>query len=280
VDLLKPIRQQRIRPTLSTGNIRDADLMANATARKTIKIDLNPNGKGNRKPIGGAAHDEWNDRLTTLIAAALPINRESVEQCSEAATAVFSGMFDIQPSDPIEGILVGQLMVAHEAALSMYRRAWQQPAEYFEARTKYLALADKAARTVALLSERLDQHRGRGQQQITVKHVTVNADQAVVADKVMTAGGGVRGGNDKQPHAQAAIAHAPGTPMPCALQENRETLPVTSDADGRCRIHGGKSPGPPKGNRHAWKHGGRSAETIQLRRAVNLLARLARGERL
>ena len=36
-----------------------------------------------------------------------------------------------------------------------------------------------------MLIERLDQHRGRGQQQITVKHVTVNADQAVVADQVV-----------------------------------------------------------------------------------------------
>jgi hypothetical protein len=52
-------------------------------------------------------------------------------------------------------------------------------------KTKYLALADKAARTVALLSEGLARHRGKGQQQITVKHVTVNADQAVVADTVI-----------------------------------------------------------------------------------------------
>src|SRR5262249_32256807 len=70
---------------------------------------------------------------------------------------------------------------------SMYRRAWALPPEYFEARMKYLALADKAARTVSILTERLDHHRGRGQQQITVKHVTVNADQAVVTDHVVTA---------------------------------------------------------------------------------------------
>ena len=57
---------------------------------------------------------------------------------------------------------------------------------------KYLAVADKAARTVALLTERLDRHRTQGQQQITVKHVTVNADQAVVTDTVVT---GASGGN-------------------------------------------------------------------------------------
>jgi len=57
----------------------------------------------------------------------------------------------------------------------------------FQARTKYLQLADKAARTVLMLTERLDHHRDRGQQQIVVKHVTVNADQAMVAETITTA---------------------------------------------------------------------------------------------
>jgi hypothetical protein len=96
-------------------------------------------------------------------------------------------MIDIAPADPIEGILIAQLMAANEASLAMYRKGWAQPPEYFQARTKYLQLADKAARTVVMLTERLDHHRGRGQQQITVKHVTVNADQAVVAENVTTA---------------------------------------------------------------------------------------------
>jgi hypothetical protein len=64
--------------------------------------------------------------------------------------------------------------------------------EYFEGGTKFLQLADRAARTVALLTERLDHHRGRGQQQITVKHVTTNnvtADQAIIADSVTTGAG-------------------------------------------------------------------------------------------
>jgi hypothetical protein len=92
----------------------------------------------------------------------------------------------MKPGDPIEGMLMSQLVVANEAALSLYRLAWLNNAEYFEASTKYLQLADKASRTVAMLTERLDQHRGRGQQQITVKHVTVNTDQAVITDTVVT----------------------------------------------------------------------------------------------
>jgi hypothetical protein len=41
--------------------------------------------------------------------------------------------------------------------------------------------------------------------------------------------------------------------------------------NGRCRMHGGTSPGAPKGNRNAWKHGHYSAESIALRRYVRLL---------
>ncbi|MBK7284931.1 MAG: hypothetical protein IPI83_11615 [Sphingomonadales bacterium] len=35
-------------------------------------------------------------------------------------------------------------------------------------------------------------------------------------------------------------------------------------ANGRCRMHGGSSPGAPKGNQNALKHGGRSASTLAI----------------
>ena len=74
-------------------------------------------------------------------------------------------------------------------------------------------------------TEGLDHHRGRGQQHITIKHVTVNADQAVLAENVATGGtgppgqcagrdragvparaasrGGERNKNDHEPHQSA-----------------------------------------------------------------------------
>ncbi|WP_416909164.1 MAG: HGGxSTG domain-containing protein [Polymorphobacter sp.] len=42
-------------------------------------------------------------------------------------------------------------------------------------------------------------------------------------------------------------------------------------ANGRCRMHGGTSPGAPKGNRNAWKHGLYSAETVRLRALLRAL---------
>jgi hypothetical protein len=41
--------------------------------------------------------------------------------------------------------------------------------------------------------------------------------------------------------------------------------------NGRCRMHGGKSPGAPRGNRNAWKHGHYSADAVVMR---TLLRRL------
>ena len=150
-------------------------------------IAIDPDPKGNHKPIGGADHDAWNDWLAQNTAAALPIDQRDEATAVKATVALYSGMIDLKPTDPIEGILISQIMVAHQTSLSMYRRAWAQPPEYLEARLRYLALADKAARTAMMLTERLDNHRNKGKQQIVVQHTTtVNANQAVVTDSVMT----------------------------------------------------------------------------------------------
>jgi hypothetical protein len=180
---------------------------------KIMKVVLDANlSKGEFKSLGGGQADEWNKRLNSLTVGALPTAASgNMEQGTAAAVAVSYGAMDICPADPIEGMLIAQLMAANEAALAMYRRAWEQPPEYFEARTKYLQLADKAARTVALLTERLDHHRGRGQQQITVKHVTTNnvtADQAIIADSVTT---GAAARNVASP---ALLAASSVMPMP------------------------------------------------------------------
>jgi hypothetical protein len=137
--------------------------------------------------FGGSLADDWNMRLLNNVGSSVPVTQSNTKSSNEAITAVCNAMVDMAPADPIEGILIGQIVAANKASLAMYRKGWAQPPEYFAARTKYLQLADKAARTVMMLTERLDHHRGRGQQQITVKHVTTNnvtADQAIIADSV------------------------------------------------------------------------------------------------
>jgi hypothetical protein len=183
-----------------------------------IKIDRSPKGRG--KAFGGGDRDQWNDRLLNLVVRALPFDQHNDDAVSHAGSAVAAGTVDMNPSDPIEGMLIAQLVVANEAALSMYRRAWACPPDhYFEAHTKYLQLADKASRTVAMLTERLDQHRGRGHQQIVVKHVTVNADQAMVADNIVT------GKTNDVTSAAKLLAATVDQPMP-NIGPTKDTVPV------------------------------------------------------
>ena len=97
-------------------------------------IGLDPNPKAAKfKALGGAEHDEWNQWLASRTSMALPMDD------TQAARAVISGMVDLKPADPIEGIIISQLMAANQASLSMYQLAWAQPQGYFEARTRYLA---------------------------------------------------------------------------------------------------------------------------------------------
>lgn len=189
---------------------------------KTISDGVDPSANGARKPLGGSKYDEWNNRLSSLMTSALPLNPLDKETCGEAVMATLSGMIDINPADPIEGMIAAQLIAANEAALAMYRRAWQQPPENFEARTKYLALADKAARTVMLLTERLDHHRGRGQQKIVVQYTTVNADQAVVST-----GNLIQENTGRAVSSPALLTASTEKPMPM-LDETiqREVVPV------------------------------------------------------
>jgi hypothetical protein len=268
---------------------------------RTVALDTAPKGK--LRAVGGAVRDEWNVRLLTLVGSALPVNQAAGNtEADEAATAALSGMVDMKPADPIEGVLIGQLVVASEAALSMYRRAWQQPAEHFEARMKYLALADRATRTVALLTERLDQHRGRGQQQITVKHVTVNADQAMVADQIV--------GGQLEPLSAAKLVTAADKPMEIIEARSTEAVPVEGgriktemsnnpmhkaheaprcqakskrtgkpcrspavQGYGVCRMHGARG-GAPAGNRNGnYRHGARTRETLETARLIKTIRR-------
>ena len=47
--------------------------------------------------------------------------------------------------------------------------------------------------------------------------------------------------------------------------------------NGRCRMHGGKAKGAPKGNSHAFKHGRYTAEAIAERRELMALLRDMKG---
>src|SRR5215203_1137107 len=192
-----------------------------------LPIDAN-GGRGELRALGGGKNDEWNQHLTAQLAGSLTEARGSMTATVEGSLGALTGQIGIDPRDPVEGMLSAQMIAANAAALDLYRRAWI-PEQSFEASTRYLALAEKAARTLARLSEALDRHRGKGQQQITVKHVTVNADQAVVADTVVGANKVPAEISNEGNNAPLLLEarHAPGFALQGAFEKDREAVPVT-----------------------------------------------------
>jgi hypothetical protein len=64
------------------------------------------------------------------------------------------------------------------------------------------------------------------------------------------------------------------SPVPCGAR-TRDGSPCTAPAmpNGRCRAHGGLSPGAPKGNRNAVKHGRTTAPALARKRDIAALIR-------
>jgi hypothetical protein len=94
--------------------------------------------------------------------------------------ATLAALEAIAPTDGIEGMLATQMVATHEAAMECLRRAMISE-QSFEGRDVNLKHAQKLLQIYARQMEALDKHRGRGQQKITVEHVTVQAGgQAIV----------------------------------------------------------------------------------------------------
>ena len=70
-------------------------------------------------------------------------------------------------------------------------------------------------------------------------------------------------------HSQLAMHQSPR----CGAHSRRTGKPCRNGAmgNGRCRMHGGKATGAPKGNCNAFKHGLYSAETKRWKNAIREL---------
>ena len=229
--------------------------------------------KGELKALGGSRSDDFNRVLLSEVANTLWTKHSSQESQAQQLAAVAGGLRGIEPRDELEGMLAAQAMAAHHAAMECYRRA-MLPEQPFEGWKENLNQANKLSRTYTTLLETLNRHRGKGQQRISVEHVHVHPGaQAVV-------GNGRRGGGWQ--------AESKGNPMqrqfpmhlsPRCGAKTRSGKPCRAPAmpNGKCRMHGGASPGAPKGEANGnYRNGRYTNEAIERRRELNSLIRLMR----
>jgi hypothetical protein len=177
------------------------------------------------KCLGGSQSDTWNDILANQTLQTLWLKHSDEGERDKQVRATAAALIGIAPQDELEGMMAAQLLAAHNAAMECYRRAMLGE-QTFEGRRENLSQANKLSRSFAVLLEALNRHRGKGQQKVTVEHVTVNAGGQAIVGSVQSPGGGVSSQPEEQPH---ALTHAPGNPMRSPHAE-RELVPCASDA--------------------------------------------------
>jgi hypothetical protein len=217
--------------------------------------------------------DDWNNLVANQTVRTLwHFESADPETKKRDRSATIHALVGMSPREECEGMIAAQLIACHHAAMECYRRA-MLPEQPFEGWREQLNQANKLSRTYATLLEALNRHRGKGQQKVTVEHVHVHGGgQAIVGN--VTPGGGTPVKSDDQPMQSNLPMHQARR----CLAQTRRGSPCQSPAmkNGRCRMHGGPSPGAPKGNRNAYKHGRYTAEAIARRREISALIRAAR----
>jgi hypothetical protein len=129
------------------------------------------------------------DFLHGFLAQLTNVGSQGREPDERGMNFMLSIVKGVEPKDQVEAMLASQMAAVHMATMTFARRlahvdniAQQDSAE---------RAFNKLARTFATQIEALKRYRTGGEQKVTVRHVTVNADQAVVAETVI--------GSSKQP---------------------------------------------------------------------------------
>lgn len=138
--------------------------------------------------------DAWNVVVANQTsAAAWTGNAQTPEDAKKISVAGVSVLVGMQPADEIEGMLLAQMVAAHNASMECHRRA-MIPDQTVDSRGMNLSQANKLSRTHTMLVEALTRYRSRGEQRIVVQHVNVEAGgQAAIAGVIET--GSNRGGS-------------------------------------------------------------------------------------
>ena len=97
-------------------------------------------------------------------------------------------MHGIGPQDTLEGMLVAQMVGAHNLGMTCMKRAMIKD-QYPDAIYRYAKLAYQFCRIFTKQLNTLNKHRGKGQQKVTVEHVHVNEGGQAIVGNINQGGG-------------------------------------------------------------------------------------------
>lgn len=137
--------------------------------------DLKPNLRYDPKDVERA-------KLQELMNTIWVPPSTSVEESNALLVKAIDMFNDFKVEDGIEGMLAVQMIGTHNAITECFRRA-MIPDQRLEAQKVYLSQAERLMGLYTRHLTALDKHRGKGQQNITVRHVNVaSGGQAIVGN--------------------------------------------------------------------------------------------------
>lgn len=123
--------------------------------------------------------DAANLLLNTLIRVSDVADETGTADLGNGVLAI---LHQLEPRDAVEAMLCSQMVSTHLLTMECFKRA-NLTNQSFEGRELNMRHAERLSRIYAQQVDTLNKHRGKGQQKVTVEHVTVNAGgQAVVGN--------------------------------------------------------------------------------------------------
>jgi hypothetical protein len=131
--------------------------------------------------------DDKTIALLCQATRAFPSARDGSESYVQSVTIQL--MESLGPRDGLETLISVQLLAMHHLAMDFARRASQRD-QTVEGLDANVNRATRCTRAFVALTEALDAHRSGRKQKMTVKHIHVYTDQAIVGDVTHTGGSG------------------------------------------------------------------------------------------
>jgi hypothetical protein len=144
--------------------------------RMTVTLDP----RSGARTLGGSNYQEFTQTLLDGVLAALPTRNpaDTAKRVAAAATALAA----FKPTDEIEGMIAGQCVALHHAALECLRLA-MLPDQHPEIASKLRKDGANLARGMIDMLDALDRKRDKGPQVVRVERVVVHeGGQAIVGN--------------------------------------------------------------------------------------------------
>lgn len=155
----------------------------NAVVAKLAKED-----EEGLKKLFGTGNLEMALHLLDQLYRVMP--KRTDEEMKSAPSLAMTLQSAIKPQDELEALLATQMIAVHNLAMKFLGNA-VIPDQTFVGTNANIERANKLLRTFTTQMEALNRYRGKGQQKVTVEHVTVNqGGQAVIGVVERPTGGG------------------------------------------------------------------------------------------